>query len=169
MLSSQLAPRQGFHTTFTTVLSTPRTSEHCSLHLFFVLPPVVFVDPYELSNRKEDYSFDFWGTSNLELPVAAVPDVYSALLLNLTLPQYAVEQSAMNLTIDLPLHLRYQHLYSVPTAVDVQWPVGFWSCPRTRMLLPNRYIIITQRSRSSSKDKAYAKFLRNCCPCPFQT
>ena len=40
-----------------------------SVHVLDTLPPLVFVDKYELANHHESYSFQFWGTSNLEYPV----------------------------------------------------------------------------------------------------
>ena len=40
------------------------------MHLVDTLPPLVFIDKYELANHHESYSFQFWGgTSNLEYPV----------------------------------------------------------------------------------------------------
>ncbi|KAJ7207325.1 hypothetical protein B0H12DRAFT_1158892, partial [Mycena haematopus] len=88
MQSSSLLHSQSFHPIFKTNISAPG-HENCTLNLHYELPPMVFVDPYELSNRADAYSFKYAGPSNLELPVFALSDGdenYAVLLLAISQP-----------------------------------------------------------------------------------
>src|ERR1700721_1194431 len=126
-LRSSLEPAQGFHRTFTTTITTSSESS-CSLHLYHKLPPIVFVDPYELAHYQDAYTFRQWGTSNLELPVSAVSPEGSAVLLNVTLPS-----GNSNATVQLPVHFRYPR--PAPPGTDgyceeeIPWPIAFMACP----------------------------------------
>ena len=51
LLSSNLTPTGGFHTSSTTHLLLHGSRAHsCTLHLYFVLPAQLFADPYELDH-----------------------------------------------------------------------------------------------------------------------
>jgi len=101
----------------------------CSLHLLYTLPARSFIDPYELQNYKDVYTFKYWGTSSLELPVTAVDPNDAVLLLNISLPI----STPFNVTLDVPLHIRYgqSSKSSEPSDIDVKIPAasGFWTCP----------------------------------------
>ncbi|KAJ7255875.1 hypothetical protein B0H12DRAFT_1113255 [Mycena haematopus] len=71
MQSSSLLHSPSFHPILKTSISAPG-HENCTLNLHYELPPMIFVDPYELSNRADAYSFKYAGPSNLELPVFAL-------------------------------------------------------------------------------------------------
>jgi hypothetical protein len=98
----------------------------CKLHLVQTLPSGVFVDPYELQLRREEYSAVVYGELNLELPVhemsgeGQVVDV-----------RVAISAEAKEVQVELPLHLRY----GVPRkgggmqVVEISWPEAFWACP----------------------------------------
>ncbi|THH13811.1 hypothetical protein EW146_g6448 [Bondarzewia mesenterica] len=135
-VSSTLSSVQGFHTTLSSRITSERPPS-CSLHLYQELPNYLFVDPYELDHYSDSYSFELSGPSNLEAPVFTVNDD-STLLLNLSLP--VASSQSLNLTVDIPLHLRYgrpakrgesagHHL----VAVTVPAPVAFWACTDPRV------------------------------------
>ncbi|GLB44727.1 putative isochorismatase family protein [Lyophyllum shimeji] len=100
----------------------------CALYLHFTLPPLIFVDPYELVHHEASYTFRHWGTSNLELPVSAVPQNSSHLLLAVTVPDDKRE-----VEVRLPLHLRYGDLSKGSLhgyhQEEIAWPTGFLECP----------------------------------------
>ncbi|KAJ7634999.1 PIG-X [Roridomyces roridus] len=99
---------------------------NCTLNVLYTLPPIIFVDPYELSNRA--YSFQHLGPSNLELPVAAVANEDATLLLS---TPWVPEDNPR--VFELPLHVRYgpvgktEGLGFVQT--DLKWPDAFFACP----------------------------------------
>ena len=131
-LVSSLHPKDGFHTTYTTQISITQLSalQNCSLHLYYTLPPLIFIDPYELVHHQHSYDFKHWGTSNLELPVTAVNLEGSALLLDVSFPDDA---SVDVVEVRVPLHMRYgepaQSTRSGHQTAEIPWPVGFLACP----------------------------------------
>lgn len=134
MLSSTLSTKFGFHTTYSTQISVtePERLSRCTVHLFYILPSRIIVDPYELANYKESYTFNLSGTSNLELPVTGINSGGLALLLNILLPTISPDD-VQNVIIDVPLHVRYgeplQRSKSNDGTVPLPWPIEFWSCP----------------------------------------
>jgi len=88
------------------------------------------VDLYELHNYNHLYSFKHWGTSNLELPLAALPRTGSALLL--TVKPITRDRGA-KVEISVPLHGRYGDVASSNSpsyqSVQVPSPEGFFACP----------------------------------------
>lgn len=141
MLSSSLSTKQGFHSTYTThiIVDDPADLAGCALHLVYNFPPRIFVDPYELAIYKDSYTHRLSGTSNLELPVMAVNPKGSALLLYVK----AFPPGSPNVTVDVPIHVRYGELVlsnssSDDSSVEVPWPIGFWACP---LLCTSRHII----------------------------
>ncbi|KAL0581006.1 hypothetical protein V5O48_001000 [Marasmius crinis-equi] len=118
--------QNGYHPTLTTVIFN--WASQCSLHLLFTLPPLAFVDPYELETSYADqYAFHLIGHRGLELPVMAVDQVSSHLLLDMKI----VEDARTTLEIPLPIHFRYGELSvsDVYEQVDIPWPKGFAACP----------------------------------------
>ena len=134
MLSSSLTTHRGFHSIYSTQIILNDTVDFatCTLHLLYILPPRIFVDAYELANRRDLYSFRLSGISNLELPVTEVNPEGSALLLNVLLPRPS-PHGTQKVTVDIPLHLRYgetaQSKASDDGTIKVSWPTGFWACP----------------------------------------
>ncbi|KAJ7104436.1 PIG-X [Mycena belliarum] len=123
MQVSSLLHKQSFHPVFKTSISAAGFEE-CALHLHYTLPVMVFVDPFELGNRADAYSFEYVGPSNLELPVAALPDESSALLINVVGNQNDVE---------VPLHVRYPDAAAAKPFrhTELPWPEAFFACPVT--------------------------------------
>jgi GPI mannosyltransferase 1 subunit X len=136
MLSSSLSTTHGFHSVYSTQIIVDDHADiaKCTVHLLHIFPPRVFVDPYELLNHKDFYTFRLSGTSNLELPVMAVGPEGSALLLNILFPR--AFHGTQNVTVDVPLHIRYGEpaqprspKTSDDGTVKVPWPTAFWACP----------------------------------------
>lgn len=126
-LISSISPKDGFHPTSTTRIHLPHFESNCSLHLYFSLQPLIFVDPYELAHHEQFYTFKHWGTSNIELPVSAVDEGGSAVLLDIYFPEGAKE-----VEVALPLHLRYGNPAKASSSghqsVEMAWPKGFLAC-----------------------------------------
>ncbi|SJL09982.1 uncharacterized protein ARMOST_13364 [Armillaria ostoyae] len=122
-LSSTIHPSYGFHPTVTTNFHGISVEPSCSLFLLLTLPPLVFVDPYELANYKDSYTFRHAGPSNLELPVSAIGPSNSHVFVNVS--RRAVKEGSLQ----IPLHLRYGDV-SVDgfQAVDVSVPEGYVIC-----------------------------------------
>ncbi|KAG7451437.1 uncharacterized protein BT62DRAFT_927143 [Guyanagaster necrorhizus] len=118
-------PLYGFHPTITTSFHGIGLEPSCYLYLLLTLPPLVFVDPYELANYKDSYTFHHAGPSNLELPVSAIGPDNSHVLVNVS--HKAVTEGALQ----IPLHLRYGQVSASMDgfhAVDVSMPEGYVIC-----------------------------------------
>ncbi|PBK76017.1 hypothetical protein ARMSODRAFT_1080159 [Armillaria solidipes] len=122
-LSSTIHPSYGFHPIVTTSFHGISVEPSCSLFLLLTLPPLVFVDPYELANYKDSYTFRHAGPSNLELPVSAIGPSNSHVFVNVS--RRAVKEGSLQ----IPLHLRYGDV-SVDgfQAVEVSVPEGYVIC-----------------------------------------
>lgn len=122
-LSSTIHPSYGFHPTVTTNFHGISVEPSCSLFLLLTFRPLVFVDPYELANYKDSYTFRHAGPSNLELPVSAIGPTNSHVFVNVS--RRAVKEGSLQ----IPLHLRYGEV-SVDgfQAVDVSVPEGYVIC-----------------------------------------
>lgn len=125
--STSISPPAGFHTkifVFIQHTSSAVPQNHC-LYILFILPSAVFVDPYELDQLSRDGylpSFKVWGETNLELPLEALDEGGSAVLLSLH-PEFPTNK------IEVPFHMRYMasvdgDVSSVNTCVP--WPSVFW-------------------------------------------
>lgn len=129
-LLSNLHPDQGFHP-----ISTSHISIHdpilleCDLHAYFHLPADLFVDVHELRNHALSYTFEHFGTSNIELPLSAVDQSGSSLILNVLNPTASSE-----LEIRVPLHARYGTVVDDRSheAIPLSWPQMFFACPQRR-------------------------------------
>ncbi|KAE9406059.1 hypothetical protein BT96DRAFT_915557 [Gymnopus androsaceus JB14] len=132
-ISSSIEPEYGFHRTFTTSITSKNTDwvslveeSRCSMHMYYKFPVLVFVDPYELANYQNIYSFEHHGNANLELPVAAMDSNGTSLLLTLT-------SVAPQLEVPVPLHLRYGEIShsnsETHRTAEIAWPDLILSCP----------------------------------------
>ncbi|KAF8797542.1 hypothetical protein BYT27DRAFT_7125175 [Phlegmacium glaucopus] len=160
-ITTNISPSQGFHPISTNLVHlSPGSSSlaQCSLHLYFKLPPLLFVDPHELSQRNNTYTFHHWGSRDLEKPVHASREVErgSDVLLNVRLPssihddgrrhETSASSQMWNVTVELPMHLRY----GVPAPpsltsgsekpyehVQVDAPIAFLLCKASPTLVDN--------------------------------
>lgn len=128
-LATSIHPQEGSHPTLTTKINLGTFLAHnCSLLLYQRLPPLVFIDPYELTNHQEFFTFVRWATTSLELPVTAVSQDDFDLLLDVNIPPDASE-----LKVNLPLHLRYGDPTKSTSGYQMtglDWPKGFLACPK---------------------------------------
>ena len=160
-LSTNVAPSQGFHPISTNIIHFSTDSlplAQCSLHLYFKLPPLLFVDPHELAQRNSTYTFNHWGSRDLEKPVHALSEAErdSDVLLNVRLPPSISDDGRRgsdsgntvsqmwNMTIELPMHLRYGVPVSASSIsgaeksydrVHVDSPIAFLLCKIFRELV----------------------------------
>lgn len=133
MATSTSLTAQGFHFTLTTHLA-PRPhppADNCTLHLLHALPPDVYADQYELAQRPGLSASSLTGASDLELPVGAVDEGGSLLLL--AVPEET--QGSGELVFDVPLHARYGRpsLRGGFRTIQLEPPVGFWACPESNL------------------------------------
>ena len=132
-LTWSISPAYGYHRTSLTRISftDPELLGHaqnCTLHLHFILPPLVFVDPYELAHYEESYTFRHWGTTNLELPVTAVPKENASLLLTAK----TTPSDAREVEVKFPFHVRYGDVTRASSigyeSTEIEYPTGFFAC-----------------------------------------
>ncbi|KIK56066.1 hypothetical protein GYMLUDRAFT_99295 [Collybiopsis luxurians FD-317 M1] len=132
--SSSISPQFGFHRTFTTSIIPGDSNwaslvdeSQCSVHLHYKFPVLVFVDPYELANYQQSYSFEHYGNANLELPVAAMDPNGTSLLLTLTKSTKSTE-----FEVKVPFHVRYGQISlsdETHRTAEIAWPLLLLSCP----------------------------------------
>ena len=129
-ITTNIAPSQGFHPTSTSIIHFSSSSlAQCSLHLYFKLPPLLFVDPYELAQRNGSYTFHHWGSRDLEKPIHALPETErgSDVLLDVKF-----SASSGSVIVELPMHLRYGiPALSMYDRVHVDMPIAFLLCKST--------------------------------------
>ncbi|KAG7088532.1 hypothetical protein E1B28_012515 [Marasmius oreades] len=116
----------GYHPTITVNWNSSYNAA-CSLHILLSLPPVAYVDPYELQTSYADhYAVHLIGHRGLELPAMAVDNQESHLLLDVKKAQETNEP----LDIPIPIHFRYAALSSSHTygEVKILAPKGFMAC-----------------------------------------
>ncbi|KAJ3811558.1 PIG-X [Lentinula aff. lateritia] len=131
-VSSLIEPLYGFHRTITTSIASENDvwiqlleESQCLVRLYYKLPVLVFVDPYELVNYQHLYTFHHHGNANLELPVAAMDSNGTSLLLTLTSVNPHVD-------VKVPIHLRYGEIShsnsEAHRTAEIAWPHLFLSC-----------------------------------------
>jgi len=101
-----LEPGIGFHPVAKTHIAVTQHEPSCYVNLRYLLPPELFIDPYELANYRTHYQFQYNGSKNLELPVYALESSEPGELL-LTLTEEAEGERKDFIEINVPLHLRY--------------------------------------------------------------
>ncbi len=154
---SEVKPTKGFHPISTSTVQLPRPSSlyrSCSLHLYYTVPPLVFVDTHELTERNSYYTYSHWGSRDLEKPVHALPDVSSEVLLNVPIPAQDEwdNDEGETISVEMPMHLRYGSPRSTRSKEDagdekaktqpyeeirLDWPKAFFLCPSTSMFPPH--------------------------------
>lgn len=128
VLSHSLQPHRGFHSTLSTIIALDPPDSDCSFFAQYTFPQSIIIDRYELIDRH--LSFEFWGESNLELPVFALnQSVNSLLLINAT----PTDSRPQQITVDVPVHARYGEPAEAQTSsqsIIISSPTCFWTCPR---------------------------------------
>ena len=127
VISHSLQPHRGFHSTLSTILALDPPDSDCSFFALYTFPQTIIIDRYELIDRR--LSFEFWGESNLELPVFAFNQAANSLLLVNATPTDAPLKHA---TVDVPVHARYGEpgmAQAPPQSITISSPTCFWACP----------------------------------------
>ena len=146
-ITSTLQPTEGFHPVSISTLHFPQLNPSwslCSIHLHYILPPLLFVDTHELAQRNASYSFRHWGSRDLERPAHALADEPSELLVNLNLQEAFLrsnEEAGRTLMVEVPMHLRYAAPKPLTTQarrgaepyeqIRIDLPKAFFRCPRS--------------------------------------
>ncbi|KAI6043094.1 PIG-X [Pisolithus marmoratus] len=131
LLSSfAVSPTRGFHSTLLARIALHDEDHACSTFVLYTLPPGVIVDRHELIDRGVE--FELWGESNLELPVFAVSQANSSLLLSVR----PIASHVNEVLVDVPVHARY----GVPLRgnkprqlIEIPPPTCFRACPQSTM------------------------------------
>lgn len=102
LLSSfAVSPARGFHSTLSARITLHDEDHTCSVFVLYALPPSVIVDRHELADH--GIEFELWGESNLELPVFAVSQTNTSLLLSAR----PVPHHLNEVLVEVPIHARY--------------------------------------------------------------
>lgn len=110
------------------------SSASCTLHLHHALPSALFVDPYELQLRANEYTAYVAASKHgvdLEAPAFAVDPERAGREVRVDVKDACVTEG--ELEIDIPLHVRYldprrEGDEDGPALVEVEPPVAFWAC-----------------------------------------
>jgi len=160
--TSTMSPAQTFHPhAVTTIHSNPYikdTTAGCDLHVLQVLPPGIFVDPFQLEGLAPEIGQAIvFGETDLEKPVGVV-EGWGSLVMVKVQPEdssatsrwlagnsssktetgskniQAVGAGTFSATVDIPMHMRYQppvakDSNATHVKVAVPWPIVAWACP----------------------------------------
>ncbi|KAG0200417.1 protease B nonderepressible form [Mortierella sp. GBA30] len=164
--TSKMSPAQTFHPhSVTTIHSNPHideTTDGCDLYVLQVLPPGVFVDPFQLEGLAPEIGrATIFGETDLEKPVGVVSGWGSLVMVKVQpeedyaktsrwIPANKTETmnaksnkdasltSPFSSTVDIPMHMRYQPPVSAEDPathadVAIPWPIVAWACPSDGM------------------------------------
>ncbi|KIN93026.1 hypothetical protein M404DRAFT_36471 [Pisolithus tinctorius Marx 270] len=154
LLSFALSPTRGFHSTLLARIALHDENYACSEFVLYTLPPSVIVDRHELIDR--GIEFELWGESNLELPVFAVSEANTSLLVNVR----HVEPHGNEVLVDVPIHARYGVPLrgSMPRQlIEVLPPTCFCACPESTDM--SIYSTSDPPVNQSAMLRPYGKFL----------
>ncbi|KAI8372490.1 PIG-X [Blakeslea trispora] len=127
----------------TTVETESKNNASCYLDVIYVLPPSIFVDPYQLKNLHSLGEVTVFGERDLELPLEKIKEKRGSVVF--------LRQSAdvrFPLLIELPFHLRYQQPSFDKTSqpIIIQPPFAGWTCHNGSEApwppLSNRYTLV---------------------------
>ncbi|KAF9957178.1 protease B nonderepressible form [Mortierella alpina] len=158
--TSTMTPAQTFHPhSITTIHSNPylaKTTAGCELYVVQVLPPGIFVDPFQLEGLAPEIGHaTVFGETDLEKPVGVVTGWGSLVMVKVqpeedyamtsrwkvaNMTEETLDVKAGNRvtsytsTVDIPMHMRYQPPVSAENPashvnVSVPWPIVAWTCP----------------------------------------
>ncbi|KAF1801216.1 PIG-X [Mucor lusitanicus] len=127
-VQSELVQASSLHpkiATFIDLKETINNTESCQLDIVYVLPPSVFVDPYQLNDLQENLGIaTVFGEHDLELPLEKIKETRGSIVF--------LRQSHIRPTwqIELPLHLRYQQpsIHTDHQPITIESPYAGWTC-----------------------------------------
>ncbi|KAG8217327.1 hypothetical protein J3R82DRAFT_5422 [Butyriboletus roseoflavus] len=119
VISHSLQPHRGFHSTLSTRIALGPPDYDCSFFALYTFSQNIIIDRYELIDRC--LSFEFWGESNLELPVFALDQTANSLLLINATP---TDARSKQVTVDIPVHARYGEpsMVRTPQSITISSP-----------------------------------------------
>ncbi|KAI6126243.1 PIG-X [Pisolithus croceorrhizus] len=130
LLSSfAVSPARGFHSTLSARITLHDEDHTCSVFVLYALPPSVIVDRHELVDH--GIEFELWGESNLELPVFAVSQTNTSLLLSAR----PLVPHLNEVLVEVPIHARYGVPLrgSMPRQlIEIPPPTCIRACPQSR-------------------------------------
>ncbi|KAI8638969.1 PIG-X [Parasitella parasitica] len=97
----------------------------CQLDIIYVLPPSVFVDPYQLKDLQETIGkATLFGEHDLELPLEKIKETRGSIVF---LRQTRIQPKWQ---LELPLHLRYQQpsIHTDHQTIHIESPYAGWTC-----------------------------------------
>ncbi|KAK4512698.1 uncharacterized protein ATC70_003403 [Mucor velutinosus] len=155
-VQSELVQASSLHpkiVTFIDLKETINNTESCQLDIVYVLPPSVFVDPYQLTDLQETLGkATVFGEHDLELPLEKIKETRGSIVF---LRQSHVRPSWQ---IELPLHLRYQQpsIHTEHQPIIIESPYAGWTCgdssnhPQPWPPLAHQYSLLPSHLSSNS-------------------
>ncbi|CEP09814.1 hypothetical protein [Parasitella parasitica] len=127
-IRSELVQPHSLHpkiATFVDLKDTYNNKESCQLDIIYVLPPSVFVDPYQLRDLEESIGkATVFGEHDLELPLEKIKETRGSIVF--------LRQSHIQTKweLELPVHLRYQQpsIHTDHQPITIQSPYASWTC-----------------------------------------
>lgn len=125
---SELVQGSSLHPKISTSIDlkdTINNTESCQLDIVYVLPPSVFVDPYQLNDLEESLGKAIvFGEHDLELPLEKIKETRGSIVF---LRQTQIQPKWQ---IELPLHLRYQQpsIHTDNQPITIESPYAGWTC-----------------------------------------
>jgi len=127
-VQSELVQANSLHpkiATFVDLKETINNTESCQLDIVYVLPPSVFVDPYQLKDLQETLGkATVFGEHDLELPLEKIKETRGSIVF---LRQSHIRPKWQ---FELPLHLRYQQpsIHTDHQSIIIDSPYAGWTC-----------------------------------------
>ncbi|KAL7326440.1 hypothetical protein PS15p_208784 [Mucor circinelloides] len=127
-VQSELVQANSLHpkiATFVDLKETINNTESCQLDIVYVLPPSVFVDPYQLKDLQETLGkATVFGEHDLELPLEKIKETRGSVIF---LRQSHIRPKWQ---FELPLHLRYQQpsIHTDHQSIIIDSPYAGWTC-----------------------------------------
>lgn len=146
-VKSKLLQASSLHPKISTTIQLDNDSQQpqpdCHLDLVYVLPPSVFVDPYQLKDLEPIIGRAIvFGEHDLELPLEKIKETRGSVVF------LRQQQASSREEIELPLHLRYQQPSSKQDKqlIQIQAPYAGWTCgpssqwpPISNALVPRQF------------------------------
>ncbi|KAI8987091.1 PIG-X [Pilobolus umbonatus] len=128
VIHSELLNAHSFHPKILTHIPIDReyAEYNCYLDIIYVLPPSVFVDPYQLRDLENSIgAVTVLGEHDLELPLQRVKEMRGSIVF---LRHSSISTSSLQ--IELPIHLRYQQpeYHQDHQNITIEAPYAGWTC-----------------------------------------
>ncbi|RCH97390.1 protease B nonderepressible form [Rhizopus stolonifer] len=123
---STLRQANSLHPKIVTTLHINDTKD-CYFDVIYVLPPSVFVDPYQLQDLTPLIGTPtIFGEHDLELPLEKIKETRGSIVI--------LRQSKIPTVLELPLHLRYQQpsIETTEQTITIPAPFAGWTCGQSQ-------------------------------------